>query len=132
MLVAAVFAPTLVAFVPLATALNPQATLRVGKNPTFVRVQFDWSVDTVAEFHQDGAAASNSDAEMAGKIDAARVETDVAKRKALYDEVQRKGHDLNYTVPLFNLQDIYGMSERMDWKPRVDAKLMVSEMKVVE
>jgi peptide/nickel transport system substrate-binding protein len=83
-------------------------------------------------YHKDGAAASNSDAEMAGKIDAARVETDVAKRKALYDEVQQKGHDLNYTVPLFNLQDIYGMSERMDWKPRVDAKLMVSEMKVVE
>lgn len=83
-------------------------------------------------YHKDGAAASNSDAEMAGKIDAARVETDVAKRKALYDEIQQKGHDLSYTVPLFNLQDIYGMSERMDWKPRVDAKLMVNEMKVAE
>jgi peptide/nickel transport system substrate-binding protein len=83
-------------------------------------------------YHKDGAAASNSDAEMAAKIDAARVETDVAKRLALYEEIQQKGHDLNYTVPLFNLQDIYGMSERMDWQPRVDAKLVISEMKVAE
>ncbi|QEE43489.1 ABC transporter substrate-binding protein (plasmid) [Rhizobium sp. WL3] len=83
-------------------------------------------------YHKDGAAASNSDAEMAAMIDAARVETDVAKRLALYEEIQQKGHDLNYTVPLFNLQDIYGMSERMDWQPRVDAKLVISEMKVAE
>jgi peptide/nickel transport system substrate-binding protein len=83
-------------------------------------------------YHKDGAAASNSDAEMAAKIDAARVETDITKRKALYDEIQQKGHDLNYTVPLFNLQDIYGMSERMTWQPRVDAKLLISEMKVAE
>ncbi len=83
-------------------------------------------------YHKDGAAASNSDADMAAQIDAARVETDETKRKALYDEILKKGHDLNYTVPLFNLQDIYGMSERMEWQPRVDAKLMVSEMKVTE
>ncbi|WP_459614572.1 ABC transporter substrate-binding protein [Bordetella sp. 2513F-2] len=83
-------------------------------------------------YHKDGAAASNSDAEMAAKIEAARVETDVARRKALYDEIQQKGHDLNYTVPLFNLQDIYGMSQRMVWQPRTDAKLIISEMKVAE
>lgn len=83
-------------------------------------------------YHKDGAAASNSDAEMAQMIDAARVETDTAKRKELLDTVQKKAHDLSYTVPLFNLNDIYGMSERMEWQPRVDAKLMISEMKVSE
>lgn len=83
-------------------------------------------------YHKDGAAASNSDAEMAQMIDAARVETDTAKRKELLDSVQKKAHDLSYTVPLFNLNDIYGMSERMEWQPRVDAKLMISEMKVSE
>jgi hypothetical protein len=41
-----------------AKALNPKATLRVGRNPTFVRVQFEWSVDTVAKFEQDGSSAS--------------------------------------------------------------------------
>lgn len=41
-----------------AKALNPKATLRVGRNPTFVRVQFEWSVDTVGKFEQDGSTAS--------------------------------------------------------------------------
>ncbi|MFE3837292.1 ABC transporter substrate-binding protein [Pseudogemmobacter sonorensis] len=83
-------------------------------------------------YHKDGAAASNSDEWMAETIDAARVETDPAKRQAMYEEVQAKIHDLNYAIPLFNLQDIYGMSDRMEWQPRADAKLMVSEMRVSE
>ena len=83
-------------------------------------------------YHKDGAAASNSDTWMAETIDAARIETDPVKRKAMYDEVEQKIHDLNYAVPLFNLQDIYGMSERLDWQPRTDAKLMLGEMKVSE
>lgn len=83
-------------------------------------------------YHMDGAAASNSDAEMAAKIDAARIETDEAKRQGIYDEILQRAHDGNYTVPLFNLQDIYGMSDRMEWQPRTDAKLIINEMKVVE
>ncbi len=33
-----------------AKVLNPVATVRVGRNPTFFRVQFDWSVATKAKF----------------------------------------------------------------------------------
>jgi hypothetical protein len=33
-----------------AKVLNPVAMVRVGRNPTFLRVQFDWSVDTEAKF----------------------------------------------------------------------------------
>ena len=76
--------------------------------------------------------SSNSDADMKAKVDAARVETDVAKRKALYDEITQKAYDLNYLAPLLNAQDIYGISERIEWQPRVDAKLIVKEMKVAE
>jgi hypothetical protein len=32
--------------------LHPAATLRIGRNPTFLRLQFDWNVDTKAEFKQ--------------------------------------------------------------------------------
>jgi tetratricopeptide (TPR) repeat protein len=32
---------------------NPQATIRIGRNPTFMRVQFDWSVPTTAEYVQE-------------------------------------------------------------------------------
>jgi peptide/nickel transport system substrate-binding protein len=83
-------------------------------------------------YHKDGQASSNSDEEMATKIDAARVEPDQAKRKALYDEIQQRIHDRNYAIPLFNLQDIYGLSERMVWQPRVDAKLKIIEMDLTE
>ncbi|MEO6014398.1 MAG: hypothetical protein ABIQ30_12555 [Devosia sp.] len=41
-----------------AKALNPIATMRIGRNPTFVRVEIDWNVDTKAVFTQDGAKAS--------------------------------------------------------------------------
>jgi hypothetical protein len=41
-----------------ARELNPQATLHVGRNPTFVRIEVAWSVPTIAEFHQDGTSAS--------------------------------------------------------------------------
>jgi peptide/nickel transport system substrate-binding protein len=83
-------------------------------------------------FHMDGAAASNSNAELAALIDAARVETDVAAREGMYHEIQQAVHDGHYTVPLFNLQDVYGLSERMQWTPRPDAKLLISEMQVAE
>lgn len=38
----------------LAKVLNPTATLRVGRNPTFLRVQFDWSADAEAKFRMTG------------------------------------------------------------------------------
>jgi len=41
-----------------AKALNPQATLKVGSNPTFLRTEFDWTADTNATFTQDGNIAT--------------------------------------------------------------------------
>ncbi|HEY4199866.1 MAG TPA: hypothetical protein VGM83_04830 [Devosiaceae bacterium] len=37
-----------------ARELNPVAVLRVGSNPTFMRIQFDWSVKTEGKFVQTG------------------------------------------------------------------------------
>ena len=45
---------------------------------------------------------------------------------------RRRPMTLNYLAPLLNAQDIYGISERVEWQPRVDAKLIVKEMKVNE
>ncbi|HMN88040.1 MAG TPA: ABC transporter substrate-binding protein, partial [Bauldia sp.] len=55
-----------------------------------------------------------------------------AKRKAVYDEITKKPYDDNYLSPLLNVQDIYGISTRLEWQPRIDAKLLVKEMKVTE
>ena len=37
--------------------LDPKASIRVGRNPTFMRVQFDWTVPTTAEYVQDGTTS---------------------------------------------------------------------------
>lgn len=83
--------------------------------------------------HQSKAsAASNSDQDMSDQISAARTETDVEKRQAMYDAITKKAYEQSYLVPLLNQQDIYGFSKRLDWQPRVDSKLLVKEMKVTE
>lgn len=80
---------------------------------------------------QTGAsAASNDDRDMALAIEAARAETDVDTRRAMYAEILGKAHDQAYLVPLLGHKDIYGMSERLDWTPRIDGKLILREMSV--
>ncbi|MET3924895.1 hypothetical protein [Devosia sp. 2618] len=37
--------------------LDPRANLRVGRNPTFLRLQFDWTIPTKAEYVQEGEAS---------------------------------------------------------------------------
>jgi peptide/nickel transport system substrate-binding protein len=83
-----------------------------------------------AYYKAGGTGASNSDKELAGMIDAARSETDVAKRAALYDQAVKRAHEQAYFVWLLNIEDIYGVSKRLAWPGRVDAKMLVSEMKV--
>lgn len=39
----------------LAKTLNPRAQVRVGRNPTFIRVQFAWTADTEGSFRIDGS-----------------------------------------------------------------------------
>jgi tetratricopeptide (TPR) repeat protein len=34
--------------------LKPEASVRIGRNPTFLRLQFDWTVPTTAQYVQDG------------------------------------------------------------------------------
>lgn len=82
------------------------------------------------EYHEDGIEASNSDNELAGLVDAARTEADPDERQELYDEATRIACDEAYLLFLFNMEDIYGMSDRLVWEPRVDAALLVHEMRL--
>ncbi|MEP7240094.1 MAG: hypothetical protein ABI697_04335 [Devosia sp.] len=41
-----------------ALRLNPVASLKVGRNPSFMRTEFDWSVPTEAKYVQDGTTAT--------------------------------------------------------------------------
>lgn len=81
-----------------------------------------------AYYKSGGVGASNTDATLASLIDAARSETDEQKRESLYHQAVKRAYDQAYFVWLLNIEDIYGLSQRLDWPGRVDARLLVQEM----
>jgi peptide/nickel transport system substrate-binding protein len=81
-------------------------------------------------YQAGGIGSSNSDQELSDLIDAARSELDADVRAKTYQDAVQLAYDQAYFVWLINNEDIYGLSERMEWSPRVDSKLLVSEMSV--
>lgn len=63
-----------------------------------------------------------------GKVDAARNEADPAKRKALYDEIANTLATDPGWIPLVNVKNIYGLSKKIDWKPRLDQNVLPTEI----
>jgi peptide/nickel transport system substrate-binding protein len=81
-----------------------------------------------AYYKAGGVGASNTDQTLASLIDAARTETDEQKRERLYHQAVQRAYDQAYFVWLLNIEDIYGMSQRLEWPGRVDARLLIQEM----
>jgi len=81
-------------------------------------------------YQAGGIGSSNSNADLSSLIDAGRSELDAEARAAIYQEAVALAYDEAYFVWLINNQDVYGLSERMVWTPRVDSKLLVKEMAV--
>ena len=81
-------------------------------------------------YSMDGIGSSNSDTKLKGLIDQARQETDTTKREQLYNEAVKIGCDQAYFAFLFNEEDIYGLSSRLQFQPRVDGYIPVKEMSV--
>jgi peptide/nickel transport system substrate-binding protein len=65
---------------------------------------------------------------MKADIDAARTESDAAKRLALYHKIVSHAREQAYFSWLVVVSDLYGTSARLQWEPRTDAKLLVKEM----
>jgi len=85
----------------------------------------------LSTFYQaGGVGSSNSDEELATLIDQARSELDADARVPIYNEAVSLAYDQAYFVWLVNNEDLYGLSEQLEWAPRVDAKLLVKEMSV--
>ncbi len=85
-----------------------------------------------AYYQAGGIGASNTNAELSALIDQARTETDPGVREDLYHQATQIAYDEAYFAFLLNINDIYGVSDRLVWEPRVDAKLLVSTMAVEE
>jgi peptide/nickel transport system substrate-binding protein len=48
----------------------------------------------------------------------------------LYGQAVKRAYDQAFFVWLLNIEDVYGLSKRIAWPARVDAKILVSEMKM--
>jgi peptide/nickel transport system substrate-binding protein len=83
-------------------------------------------------YEAGGVGSSNTNEEMKALIAEARSELDPEARAELYHQALAIAYDEAMFVWLVNNEDIYGLSERMQWTPRVDSKLLVIEMAVVE
>ncbi len=83
-----------------------------------------------AYYKAGGVGSSNTDETLAGLIDAARSKTDAQKREGLYHQAVQLAYDQAYFVWLLNIEDIYGLSARLVWPGRVDARLLVREMQI--
>lgn len=83
-----------------------------------------------AYYQAGGIGSSNSDAELSKLVDEGRSAVDDTARAAFYRKAVKLAYDKAYFVWLINTEDIYGLSKRMVWQPRVDSKLLVKEMSV--
>lgn len=81
-------------------------------------------------YQLSGVGSSNTNQELSDLIDQGRSELDPDTREGIYQDAVAIAYDEAYFVFLINNQDIYGLSERMSWQPRVDSKLLVKEMSV--
>jgi len=81
-------------------------------------------------YSPEGIGSSNKDEEMLEWVTQAASETDVDVREELYHQATARACEDAYFAFLLNVEDTYGMSERLVWEPRVDSSLRVAEMAV--
>jgi peptide/nickel transport system substrate-binding protein len=62
-------------------------------------------------------------------IDEARGMLDEGKRKAIYSQIQKMMWESSYSIPGMQVVDMYGVSNRVNWKPRPDEMIWAKEMK---
>jgi len=79
-------------------------------------------------YSPEGIGSSNVDPEMLTWVTDAASETDVTAREGLYHSATERACSEAYFAFLLNIEDNYGASERLNWEPRVDARLLVKEM----
>jgi peptide/nickel transport system substrate-binding protein len=85
----------------------------------------------LATYYQAGGiGSSNSDQALSDLVTKGRETLDEAERDSVYQEAVKIAYDGNYFVWLVSNEDLYGLSERIQWTPRVDSKLLVKEMSV--
>lgn len=78
----------------------------------------------------DGVGSSNTNAELQALVADGQSTLDADERETIYEQAVQIAYDEAYFAFLVSNQDLYGLSERVEWTPRVDSKLLVKEMSV--
>lgn len=81
-----------------------------------------------AYYASSGFGSSNTFPELEDWITSARTETDIDVRTSLYNDAVAFANEQATHAWLLNINNIWGMSERLQWTPRVDAKMFVNTM----
>ena len=86
---------------------------------------------TLSDYYlETGRGSSNHDDTLAALVNTARTESDANKQLALYTQAVKRGREEALFCYLLGIELLYGLSNRLDWQPGVDAKLLVKDMKV--
>jgi peptide/nickel transport system substrate-binding protein len=83
-------------------------------------------------FTSEGSQATYSNPEVDRLVNEARTETDVTVREGLYHQAVQMIYDEAACIFLLNFDDIYGLSESVEWTPRADGRILVKDMTLVE
>ena len=75
-----------------------------------------------------GTGASNSDKLLQKWIDQARTTTNVQKRLDLYHKVVARANKQAIIVWLLNTKNVWGLSKRLNWQPRLDGFMFDNTM----
>ncbi len=81
-------------------------------------------------YASDGVGSSNTDQQLTDLVHQGQSTLDPDERDSIYQQAVKIAYDGAYFAFLVSNEDLYGMSERMQWTPRVDSKLLVKEMSV--
>lgn len=83
-----------------------------------------------AYYAPSGFGSSNSFPELEEWVTSARTETDTATRTKLYNDAVAFANEQATHAWLLNINNIWGLSDRLEWTPRVDGKMFVNTMSV--
>lgn len=80
----------------------------------------------------EGRVSSYCNERVTELINEGRTETDETVRLQDYHEVVELSREDAAFIFLVNLENIYGLSERLQWEPRLDGRILFKEMTVAE
>jgi peptide/nickel transport system substrate-binding protein len=81
--------------------------------------------------HAGGARRPVTDPKLVELIDAAMPLTEAEGRgEALAAAFKEHHENVVWTCPMIHIQDLWGISDRLDWQPRFDRFILVKEMKL--